>query len=618
MWSNDNVNDREVFSLGTLAQIKNEDSLNSNENESELDQLLALSHLIKASTAKMEVLSANLQETEQRYQSLFDHNPDVVYSMNLNGIITSANPSLTKMLGYSQEEILGTYVASYLQEEDKGRIIANYKEAVKDQPQSFTARIRHKNGEYLLFSLTSIPIILNDEVTGVFGIGKNITWQKKAEETITRLAYHDALTGLPNRVLLEERLNGLLHQRAETGKPIAVLFVDIDQFSAINESLGHQSGDQVLQHAAVQMKIATKNKGMLSRFSGDEFIFLLHDFKCMEEVNQTVEDLQKAIAIPYTFGEQEYMVTASVGVSIFPQDGTASDNLIKNADIALHRAKKKGRSETAFFNGEMNQFRIERLQLESYLRHAVVKNEMMIHYQPQYCLRDSRISGFEALIRWNHPVVGIISPREFIPVAEEMGVISEIGKFVLFEACRQLKNWHEKGFDHLSVSVNVSGRQLQNLDFIYEVKEALETAGLHPRHLHLELTETIMIENVQHSLNIMKELKALGVKLSIDDFGTGYSALSYIKDLPIDILKIDQTFIQNLLNEGSNKTDIAIVKAIITMCQVLSVDVVAEGVETPEQMDLLKQFGCHHIQGYVISKPVEAAAVSSLLEVYKN
>ncbi|MFC7371740.1 putative bifunctional diguanylate cyclase/phosphodiesterase [Fictibacillus iocasae] len=600
--------------MRTLASTANETETHETKVQSELEQLLALSHLIKASTEKMEVLNANLLETEQRYQSLFEHNPDVVYSMDLEGMITSANPSLTKMLGYSQDEVLGTNAAGFVPAEDQARIISKFQAAVNEQPQSYTTKICHKNGEYLLFSVTNIPIIINDEVTGVYGIGKNITWQKKAEETIARLAYHDPMTGLPNRVLLEERLAELVQQRMESKKPFAVLFIDIDQFAIINESFGHQAGDQVLQHAAAQMKSAAKDKGMLSRFSGDEFIVLVQEFKCMEEVNETVQDIQQAIALPYSLGEQEYMVTATVGVSVFPQDGTTSESLIKKAGIALHRAKKKGRSGTAFFNGEMNQFQLERLQLENYLRHALEKNEMMLYYQPQYCLKESSISGFEALIRWNHPVLGIISPRDFIPLAEEMGIISDIGRFVMLEACKQLKIWHEEGNQRLSVSVNVSGRQLQSLDFIFEVKEILESTGIDPTFLHLELTETIMIENVQHSLNIMKELKALGIKLSIDDFGTGYSALSYIKDLPIDILKIDQTFIQNLLNDGYNKTDIAIVKAIITMCQVLMVDVVAEGVETAEQMALLKQFGCQHIQGYYISKPVDREAARKLLQ----
>ncbi|MQR96808.1 sensor domain-containing protein [Fictibacillus phosphorivorans] len=578
----------------------------------EMDEYLALSHLIKMNTKEMEELNDNLIESEQRYKSLFDHNPDMIYSMDLKGYITSVNHALVQSLEYSEEELLSTHALQFVCDEDHKRVVEHFRLAVHDKPQNFVASIKKKDGGHILSSITNIPIVVNDQVVGVYGIGKNITWQQKAEEEIEQLAFHDSLTGLPNRSLFEKRLRELVSESDHSNQLLAVMFVDIDHFKIINESLGHHIGDVVLRHVSNQLRQVIHSQDLLCRFAGDLFTLILTIEKPADVID-TADRIEEALQLPIYLDGQEYTVSTSIGVSIYPNDSTSADILIKNADTALHKAKEKGRGKREFFTGDMNAFTLERLKLEGFLRKAVQKGELEPYFQPQYCLKTEKILGFEALVRWNHPELGLVSPMQFIPLAEEIGLIDEIGRFVLFESCKQLKRWHDSVAPYLSVSVNVSGRQFQRLSFVYEVKEAIETAGISAEYLHLELTESTMIQNVQYSISIMQELRELGVRLSIDDFGTGYSSLSYLKDFPVDYLKIDQSFIRHLSDDFFNTSDAAIIKAIIMMCEGLSLSTVAEGVETHEQMKLLQEYGCHTAQGYIISKPMPACEASEFL-----
>ncbi|ANC76596.1 hypothetical protein ABE65_007200 [Fictibacillus phosphorivorans] len=578
----------------------------------EMDEYLALSHLIKMNTKEMEELNDNLIESEQRYKSLFDHNPDMIYSMDLKGYITSVNHALVQSLEYSEEELLSTHALQFVCDEDHKRVVEHFKLAIHDKPQNFVASIMKKDGGHILSSITNIPIVVNDQVVGVYGIGKNITWQQKAEEEIEQLAFHDSLTGLPNRSLFEKRLRELVSESDHSNQLLAVMFVDIDHFKIINESLGHHIGDVVLRHVSNQLRQVIHSQDLLCRFAGDLFTLILTIEKPADVID-TADRIEEALQLPIYLDGQEYTVSTSIGVSIYPNDSTSADILIKNADTALHKAKEKGRGKREFFTGDMNAFTLERLKLEGFLRKAVQKGELEPYFQPQYCLKTEKILGFEALVRWNHPELGLVSPMQFIPLAEEIGLIDEIGRFVLFESCKQLKRWHDSVAPYLSVSVNVSGRQFQRLSFVYEVKEAIETAGISAEYLHLELTESTMIQNVQYSISIMQELRELGVRLSIDDFGTGYSSLSYLKDFPVDYLKIDQSFIRHLSDDFFNTSDAAIIKAIIMMCEGLSLSTVAEGVETHEQMKLLQEYGCHTAQGYIISKPMPACEASEFL-----
>lgn len=588
------------------------------EQSKEIDDLLALSHLVQTSAKEMEQLNNTLLESEQRYKSLFDHNPDMIYSMDMDGYITSVNPALIQTLGFSEEDMLQAHALNFVCKKDQKRVVEHFRLALHDKPQTFVTSIRKKDGTEIVCSITNIPIVVNQVVAGVYGISKNITWQKKAEEKIERLAFHDSLTGLPNRSLFEKRLRELLEENDHTKNKMAVMFIDIDHFKIINESLGHHIGDVLLKHVSNQLRQTINGQDLLSRFAGDVFTLILPALDKPGAVIDTANKIAEALKMPIYLDGQEYTVSASIGISIYPDDSMEADVLIKNADIALHKAKEKGRGMREFFTGEMNAFTLERLKLEGYLRKAIQKGELEPYYQPQLCMKTEKITGFEALIRWNHPELGLVSPMQFVPLAEEIGLIYDIGRFVLFESCKQLRRWHDQGAHDLSISVNVSGRQFQRLSFVYEVKEALQTSGIPAECLHLELTESTMIHNVQYSMSIMQELRELGVKLAIDDFGTGYSSLSYLKDFPVDSLKIDQSFIRHLSDDFFNTSDAAIIKAIIMMCEGLSVTAVAEGVESYEQMNLLREYGCHTTQGYIISKPMPANEAQQFLDEYET
>jgi diguanylate cyclase (GGDEF)-like protein/PAS domain S-box-containing protein len=507
-------------------------------------------------------------------------------------------------LGFTQEEMLQAHALGFVSMEDHLNVVDHFRLAIHDKPQTFVTTIKKKDGSSIVCSITNIPIVINQQVVGIYGIGKNITWQKKAEEKMERLAYHDSLTGLPNRSLFEKRLHELLEESDQQQGKLAVIFIDLDRFKIINESLGHHIGDAVLKHVSKQLRQTTKNHDLLCRFAGDVFALILPSLNKPVEIIDTTDRITEALKMPIYLDGEEYTVSASIGISIYPDDSINSEVLLKNADIAVHKAKEKGLGKREFFTGEMNAFSLERLRLEGFLRKAIQKGELLPFYQPQICMKTEKVIGFEALIRWKHPELGLVSPMQFIPLAEEIGLIDEIGRFILFESCKQLKQWHDEGKDYLSISVNVSSRQFQRLSFVYEVKEALQTTGIPAECLTLELTESTMIHNVEYSISIMEELRELGVKLSIDDFGTGYSSLSYLKDLPVDALKIDQSFIRHLSDDFFNTSDAAIIKAIIMMCEGLSLTTVAEGVETFEQLKLLQEYGCHKAQGYIIAKPM--------------
>lgn len=580
---------------------------------SEIKEILALSQLIKASTEDLEELYHSLRESEQRYKSLFEYNPDIVYSVDMKGNITSVNATTEKILGYSYDEVVGRNAIEFLNTEDTERVRHYFHMAMQNQPQHFTAVIRHKNGENVLFEVANMPIQVNDEVVGIYGVAKNRTDQILAEEKITQLAYHDSLTGLPNRLYFHERLVEAIEEIQLTNDRVAVMVVDLDEFKLINDSLGHQAGDRILKHIAKNMNGMISEGQFLARFAADEFLVLIPNTGDLEKVSTLANNLLSVIKKPVFLKGKEYVLSGSIGISVYPDDAQDDEQLLKNANLAMHRAKLIGRNTVQLFTDDMNDHINERLELENHLRKAMALDELEVYYQPQIDIKTGEVFAFEALMRWKHTKRGMIPPNIFIPIAEETGLINEIGYWVLEEACRQTRQWHAQGMDDISICVNVSGKQFQRVNFINEVKACLERTGLKPSYLHIELTESIMLEDVEHSLWIINQLRSLGVKISVDDFGTGYSSLSYLRDFPIDILKIDQSFIRNLEEYNS---DAAIVRAIITMCEGLNVTVLAEGVETKEQLTTLKKFGCNQIQGYYISKPVEAPAIINLNRKY--
>lgn len=428
---------------------------------------------------------------------------------------------------------------------------------------------------------------------------KQLAYLSCSLEKANRMLFYDKDTDLPNRLKITETVDNLISD--SVNKKFAVLFIDIDRFKLINDSFGHYVGDMVIGIIANRLKSLLTDDIFIGRFAGDKFTVILRKELDAKQIMILANKILLSISEPLEYEGQEFAISASIGVSYYPDDGNDTETILRNADTAMNRAKKYGGNQIIFFASEMNVQIKYKFELENYLRRAIEKKELFLLYQPVVDLQTGQINGSEALIRWNHPNLGLISPMEFIPIAEETGLIHEIGKWVLMEGCRQNQEWFDKGYDELFISINVSARQFLHPTFVEHLHESLQYSGMDPKKLHLELTETGMIDNVEKSIAIMQEIQNLGVRISIDDFGTGYSSLSYLKNLPIDTLKIDRSFINNFTSET---VDYSIVKAIITMGNGLSVKVVAEGVETYEQLIELKKMNCDYAQGYYIEKPV--------------
>lgn len=435
--------------------------------------------------------------------------------------------------------------------------------------------------------------------------------RRQSEERIQFMAHHDALTGLPNRALFDERVASALEQARLTGQWVALAFLDLDNFKLINDTLGHHAGDELLRVVASRMLACVRKSDMIVRVGGDEFIILLNSLPPEAGVMLSrLEAIRAAIGAPVVLAGRSLQVSCSMGVVCYPEHGETATELLANADSAMYRAKEVGRNNLQVFDAQMAAKAHESLRRHEELRDAVTRAEFVLHYQPQMNLKTGRIFAAESLLRWQHPERGLISPGDFIPLAEETGLIVPIGEWVLNEACRQNKAWQDAGLPPIVVSVNVSARQFKERNWVSKVAEALEDSGLDACYLELELTESLIMQDVVSAVATMHELEALGVHLAIDDFGTGYSSLSALKRFPVRRLKIDRSFVQDIPGDADDR---AITGAIISLAQKLQMQVIAEGVETQEQVDFLAASGCDDIQGYFFSRPVAAAAFVSLL-----
>jgi len=471
--------------------------------------------------------------------------------------------------------------------------------------------IRHQ-GDFLPKSAPAPELLL--------GTVQDVTEMRMVEKQLRYLAYHDPLTGLPNRIFLHERLEELLSHTTESLDCFALVVLDLDRFNRINDTFGPSLGDQLLQEVAKRLqecvdqitaeKDLCRRVKFLSRLGGDEFCLLLTDLKDPQEAVPVASRLLDALSPTVLLGEMEICVTASVGISVFPSDGDNADALLKNADAAMYYAKARGRNNYQFFREDVNSQVADRLSMETELRNALALHQLQLHYQPLMRLSTGQVVGFEALLRWQHPQFGSVSPAQFIPIAEESGLIIPIGEWVIKTACLQAKNWCQKGFKEFRVAVNLSSRQFYQPNLVEVVRKALEEAEIVPQCLELELTESMLMEREDENLNALLQLKELGVRLAIDDFGTGYSSLSYLSAFPINTLKIDRSFISHLENHSSNK---AIIRAIIAMGHSLDLNIVGEGVETQNQKELLELLGCDEAQGFLFAKPQPARDISARL-----
>ncbi len=434
--------------------------------------------------------------------------------------------------------------------------------------------------------------------------------RKRVEDKLERLAYYDVLTDLPNRQLFVDQLNRVIMSARQNQSLAGALFLGLDHFKRINDTLGHAGGDELLQAVARRLKLELHPNDTVGRIGGDAFAVLLSSIQKTKDAADIAHRIATVFKSPFVIREHEFFMSWSVGISFYPMDGRDAATLLKNADTAMFRAKQQGRNNYQFYSPAMNAKALERLVLENSLRHALERNEFRVYYQPIVDVKSGEITGAEALLRWEHPNLGLISPGEFIPLAEETGLIVPIGEWVLKTACKQNQSWQAKGYDPIRVTVNLSARQFQHEDLVEMVKETLKEAGLPPTSLEMELTESLIMHSADRSVTILRDLSAMGIKLAIDDFGTGYSSLNYLKRFPIHTLKIDHSFIRDI---STDPDDAAIVRAIISMAHSLKIEVVAESVETQEQLEFLKSNHCNKIQGFIFSRPVPAEAFEQLL-----
>ncbi|GEM_PF-122284 len=523
-----------------------------------------------------------------------------------------ANPAFERITGYSQEEALGRN-CNFLQNDDRDQPgLEVLRQALRDQHEGRAVlRNYRKDGSMFWNELLIAPV--RDEagkVTHFVGVQNDVTERMSYESQLEHQANYDMLTGLPNRNLLQDRLGQTLAYVRRHERELALLFIDLDHFKNINDSLGHEAGDRLLKLVAVRLAGCVREVDTVSRQGGDEFVVILPDVAEEEDVTPVTRKILHAMSEPFDVDGHELFVTCSIGIALYPKDGEDGQTLLKNADAALYRAKDLGRNNAQFYAAEMNLKALERLMLENGLRHALERREFLLHYQPQVDLRSGEIIGMEALVRWQHSELGLVSPSRFIPVTEESGLIVQLGEWVLRTACAQNKAWQRAGLKSISVAVNLSARQFRQPNLVEVVAGILRETGLDPAYLELEVTESLVMQNVEVTIATLGSLKAMGIKLSIDDFGTGYSSLSYLKRFPIDTLKIDQSFVRDITTDPD---DAAIAKTIISMAHDLQLKVIAEGVETEAQKSFLQLRRCDEMQGYFFSKPLPAEDFEVLL-----
>jgi diguanylate cyclase (GGDEF)-like protein/PAS domain S-box-containing protein len=543
-----------------------------------------------------------IEESKQRYKSLFDHNPDVVFTLDLFGNFTSVNPMFKKLLGYSQECILDVNLFEYVKSEGKEEVVHDIKQALLGIPQQFTLSISTKDGTIRDLSTTCGPTVVNGQIVGIYGICKDITAQKEAERIIHKMAYFDVITGLPNRSKFQEYMVETL-ENVRNNSLAGLMFLDLDQFKQVNDTLGHHTGDLLLVDVSKRIIQSVVEGSIVSRLGGDEFTIILPNLSSMEEAMQTAEAILKTLAEPFYILNKEIYITTSIGICIYPYHGEEVETLIKNADASMYRAKESGGNTYHVFSNDIQEENDAKHRIYSNLHKAIERKEFYLNFQPKLDLASGRINGMEALIRWENPELGSMAPAQFIPVAEESGLILSIGEWVLRTACEQNKSWQNDGFSPIAISVNLSSIQLQNDFLVSTIQHILQETELDPKWLEIEITESILLQNTKHTMKVLKELKELGISISIDDFGVGYSSLSYLKHFSFDYLKMDQSFINNL---NMSPKDELIISGIIKLAHSLNIKVIAEGVESNQQLAYLREQGCDGVQGYLINKPLSA------------
>jgi diguanylate cyclase (GGDEF)-like protein/PAS domain S-box-containing protein len=559
-----------------------------------------------------------LADAEMRYRSIFEDSVVGMFQTSIDGHYLAANRALAALYGYdSPADLIASlsdiatrlYVDPLRREEFKALIREH------NRVSDFESQVYRRDGSCIWISENAHAVLDAEGVPLYYeGTVEDITAQHNYRQQLEYQATHDPLTGLPNRNLLQDRLQQVLHLAQRRGSHGALAFVDLDNFKFVNDSLGHGAGDRLLVEVGRRLRTCLRDSDTVARYGGDEFVLILGDNGGLSEMLAILHRVQEVISEPIRVDEHELHVNCSIGVSVFPDDGADLDALLRHADAAMHHAKKLGKGQFQFYTESLNVAARERLALDSALRSAVDRNELYVVYQPKVDAR-GQTCGFEALVRWDSPDFGSVSPVRFIPLAEESGLIGQLTRFVLREACREAAAWRARGFADVRIAVNISPSLFRERDLAQLIRSALDEVGLPPGNLELEITEGMLMGDVQRALAVLQELKAMGVFIAVDDFGTGYSSLAYLKRFPIDILKVDRSFV---LECDTGNEAMAITRAIISLAHSLGLRVVAEGVEKTTQLAVLNALGCHEFQGYLFAKGMPADAVDSFLQGNKE
>jgi diguanylate cyclase (GGDEF)-like protein/PAS domain S-box-containing protein len=561
---------------------------------------------------RVEERTTELSESEKRYRLLLNSLNEGIWALDKDGFTTFVNPQMAKMLGYQIEEMLGKSLFSFMDERGRERAEKGGKFLRKGRAEQSEQEFIGKDGGRIHTIAENSPII--DEqgnYTGAIAGIIDITERKRMEETITHQAHHDLLTGLANRALFIDCLHYALSQTHRYQRQLAVFSLDIDRFKPINDTLGHTVGDELLKEIAARIRPSIREADTLARIGGDEFTILLSHFSKVEDISAMADKIMAVFKKPFIIADHTFYMTISIGISIFPEDGADAESLIKNADIAMYHAKETGRNNYKFYNPSLNIRTIERMLLGNSLRQTLSHGELELFYQPQFNIATGQIVCAEALVRWRHPELGILNPGQFLPLAEEIGLMVPIDEWVLRTACRQNKAWQQAAYPPFCITVNLSAQQFRQPGLVELISRVLQETELDPEWLELEVTENIAMQDIEHTIPNVRKITDLGINFSIDDFGTGYSSLSHLKRLPLHKLKIDKSFIHDITVDHDDQI---IVNAVISLAHSMELRVVAEGVETEEQLSLLRSSGCDEIQGFLGSPPLPWGEYEDLLK----
>ncbi len=592
------------------------------------DELLrAVSNALDRRRLKKEnqSIQKRLEESENLHKFIVNNSPDMIYLLDQEGRFAFINERVESLLGFKQEDVLGEHFSKIIFDDDidQANYTFNERRTGDRATRSTELRLRCKDGDNLrYFESRSVPIELSSigiysvddknqkEFIGTYGVARDITERKQAEELIKYQLYHDLLTNLPNRTLFRDRLNMAMAQSKRSGKKLAILYLDMDRFKVINDSLGHFVGDELLQAVAQRLRNELREADTLARVGGDEFNLLIPEINDAQDARNLAEKILRITAKPFIIKNDEIFISFSIGISIYPTDGDTKDALIKNADIAMYKVKSAGKNGYAFYAENMKTHFSQSLDIENGLRKAISTDELRLYYQPQYDILNGKMVGVEALVRWQHPQKGLIQPNEFIGVAEESGLIIPLGDWVLRKACSDVRRWLDDESITLSLSVNISVQQLEMEQFVAKTLKIIKRLNLPRNILELEITEHAIMQDMDKAIQTLTDLSNKGIRIAIDDFGTGYSSLGYLQTLPINTLKMDRSFVQGIKSSGDN----SIINAIIAMAKGLNLDLIAEGVENQPQIDHLMNAGCYLAQGFYYSRPLPEDELMKLIK----